>query len=344
MRTHFTMVRYSWLPLENCSIRLMKIGPYDFDQPSKIANPQIMIIIPGSPGICSYYEQFAKCLYNKQKNLTVCVLSHLHHDYEEVTDERHRFSLKHASLNNQVDHKLEFITKYIPKSASLFLAGHSIGAYMLLQKLEPLIEQHNYQVLRCFLLFPVFEHITKTPRGWACNLACNLRLHYPLIMLAHFLYYVPDCIKRWLIEWRAKSHNSSNDTGDCEMHQDLDHLVAGTKTLLDSRVVFNVLRMLMDELEMVNDPDLTVFERYGSRMTLIYGNNDGWCPKEFYESALQRQLASKILMCSYNVEHAFVINHSHDVAEMVSSELNEFSAMRNSENFSNNTDDNSSTG
>jgi len=53
-------------------------------------------------------------------------------------------------------------------------------------------------------------------------------------------------------------------------------MVAGTRTLLDCRVMFNVLRMLQDELEQIAEPDLTVFHRYRSIITLVYGQNDGW--------------------------------------------------------------------
>jgi len=205
--------------------------------------------VAGLPGICSFYEQFAKCLHHKHEDLTICIVSHLHHDYDQVTDERNKFRLgkmrldffeirysndsffrlEHASLTDQVAHKLEFIVKYIPQQSQLYLVGHSIGAYAVLHMLEDLIILYGYkvkyylmynlpkflhwwiQVERCFLLFPVFEHLTKTTRGYMCNIACNLRLHYPLMALAGFLYYTPDFVKRWLITWRIKKHKNNSD-------------------------------------------------------------------------------------------------------------------------------------
>ena len=66
------------------------------------------------------------------------------------------------SLEDQVEHKLAFLERYARDRNSLYLIGHSIGCYMLLQMRDKLAED---RVKRVILLFPTIERMAETPNG-----------------------------------------------------------------------------------------------------------------------------------------------------------------------------------
>jgi len=39
-------------------------------------------------------------------------------------------------LNGQIEHKLAFLRKHVPRETSLVLVGHSIGCYIILQMMK----------------------------------------------------------------------------------------------------------------------------------------------------------------------------------------------------------------
>lgn len=57
-------------------------------------------------------------------------------------------------LHGQVEHKLNFLRKYVPKDVKLILIGHSIGCYFALKIMKHSPEPEVCQ--RCISLFNIF--------------------------------------------------------------------------------------------------------------------------------------------------------------------------------------------
>ncbi|XP_048519496.1 lipid droplet-associated hydrolase isoform X4 [Dendroctonus ponderosae] len=99
---------------------------------------ELIILIPGNPGVVGFYKQFANSLYEKT-DIPVWCLSHAGHNLAEnsitklpnFTEHRNLYGLK-----GQVKHKVDFLEKYLPHDAKVYLIGHSIGSYMALEVLN----------------------------------------------------------------------------------------------------------------------------------------------------------------------------------------------------------------
>jgi len=57
----------------------------------------------------------------------------------------------------------EFIKKYVPEDAHLYLIGHSIGAWFVLNLLKD--NDIDKRVQKCYLLFPTIEYLAETRNG-----------------------------------------------------------------------------------------------------------------------------------------------------------------------------------
>lgn len=67
------------------------------------------------------------------------------------------------NLQDQIDHKITIIRKYVPQNCKLFVIAHSMGAKITQEMLkEPDIEQ---RIVTGFMLFPTVERIGDTPNA-----------------------------------------------------------------------------------------------------------------------------------------------------------------------------------
>ncbi|XP_048519495.1 lipid droplet-associated hydrolase isoform X3 [Dendroctonus ponderosae] len=127
---------------------------------------ELIILIPGNPGVVGFYKQFANSLYEKT-DIPVWCLSHAGHNLAEnsitklpnFTEHRNLYGLK-----GQVKHKVDFLEKYLPHDAKVYLIGHSIGSYMALEVLNyPGI---NSKIIKTYLLFPTIERMAVTKNAF----------------------------------------------------------------------------------------------------------------------------------------------------------------------------------
>ena len=111
------------------------------------------------------------------------------------------------SLEDQVEHKLAFLERYARDRNSLYLIGHSIGCYMLLQMRDKLAED---RVKRVILLFPTIERMAETPNGIRqAPLFSTLR---PLfIAICWLLSLLPLSLKTFLLNHSSRLSSSPPD-------------------------------------------------------------------------------------------------------------------------------------
>ncbi|XP_064480283.1 lipid droplet-associated hydrolase-like isoform X3 [Ornithodoros turicata] len=129
-------VAYSYQTVNRVPTKLLMVGTSRLD--TDCISP-ILILIPGNPGIIDYYEEFLKEIYQAFGGAVhVCGISHAGHNELPCTLSFPDFSANPElyGLDGQIQHKLSFLDENIPVTRPILLAGHSIGAYMILQIME----------------------------------------------------------------------------------------------------------------------------------------------------------------------------------------------------------------
>ncbi|XP_062065006.1 lipid droplet-associated hydrolase [Lepus europaeus] len=296
--------------------QVLKCGPWtDFNDLS-VDRPKLLIfIIPGNPGLSSFYVPFAKDLYClTNKRFPVWIISHAGHvlppkDKKIVTTSEgpNAQEIKDIyGLSGQIEHKLAFLRTHVPKEMKLVLIGHSIGCYISLQILKRAPE---LPVIRAFLLFPTIERMSESPNGRiATPLLCWFR--YALYVISYLLFKpCPEKIKSLICKMSLQAMNVKNEFLQMNM--------------LEPFCIANAVYLGGQEMmEVVKRDDETIKENL-PKLTFYYGTTDRWCPKEYYEDIKKDFPEGDIQLCEKNIPHAFIMNFSKEMATTVGGWLRE---------------------
>lgn len=190
-------------------------GRWIEEEPLLHSTKKIVLVITGNPGVPGFYESFIKAINSKLSfNTPVWVVGHAGHvqppenlDIAMPSNEKWR---DHYGLTAQVQHKVhhrftlyiapytislililvvqaEFIKTYIPEDAQLYLIGHSIGAWCVLNLLRD--DEINKRVKKCYLLFPTIEYMAETRNGWIFHNLASICISVQSLYL-QYLWFV----------------------------------------------------------------------------------------------------------------------------------------------------------
>uniref|UniRef100_A0A3Q0SXF4 Lipid droplet-associated hydrolase n=1 Tax=Amphilophus citrinellus TaxID=61819 RepID=A0A3Q0SXF4_AMPCI len=196
-------------------------------------------------------------------------------------------------LNGQIEHKLAFIRKHVPRETSLVLLGHSIGCYIILEMMK---RNPELSVLKAVMLFPTIERMAQTPQGKVMTpVLCHMRYvaYLPLFLLS----LLPDTLKVSLIKLVLANYGLSC----C----DLFPLSA------------NAMYMGGQEMRKVLKRDNTTIKKNLDKLIFYYGATDHWCPVQYYHDIKQEFPHGDFRLCENGFRHAFVLDAGREVAEMV---------------------------
>ena len=213
----------------------------------------------------------------------------------------------YLSLDGQIQHKLAYISDYIPAGKRLILIGHSIGCYVILKMLSNDTDNSldHHDVAKCYLLFPTIERIARSPNGqFFTPLLKYFSWMIPLITLP--LLFLPYQIKRFFVE----KFFGVGQVPQCA--------VDATIKLLSPSSCRNSLYLTNIEMQSVCSLDTETISKNIERLCFYYGTNDAWCPVEYHHTMKQLFPTGKIYLCSRDIEHAFVLKHSKEMASIVS--------------------------
>ncbi|KAG0724987.1 Lipid droplet-associated hydrolase [Chionoecetes opilio] len=264
------------------------------------APENLVLFIPGNPGVASYYTSTMQSLYTLLGGThAVWTVSHAGHCLALPSlwpGRQHVYDLE-----QQVWHKIAFIEYHVPRGTKLTLVGHSIGCHIILRLLNHFQHRPNVTISRTFMLFPTIERMKETPNGrklWP--VLCYLR--WLVVLLAWAVSLLPGKLKDAVLEWHFGA-----DVAPC--------CVGATRELLHARVVQNMLWMAHSELLQVVQLDVETVERHKNKIMLYYGASDGWCPQTYLEDMRTRVDGVQAVLCEDGSEHAFVLRHSRQTAE-----------------------------
>ena len=199
---------------------------------------KVVLLIPGNPGCITFYENFILSLYSKL-GIPVVGISHAYHQRESLTGSwsSRLFLTDVYNLQQQIQHKIDFIDDYFDQNTEVLLIGHSIGAYICLKMMQHSRNSGNLNknFAHSFLLMPTVERMRVSPKGQKMVLFLK-HLRY-LVMFLHMILtsILPDFVIR-----------------DVFAKNDPDCIQRGAKSLCATRCFNNVFYMAANELEVVD--------------------------------------------------------------------------------------------
>jgi pimeloyl-ACP methyl ester carboxylesterase len=261
---------------------------------SKKENHNIkMIIIPGNPGLIDFYILFINNLFELlEKKIAIYGIGHAGHGAAKKNLN------KLFSLEDQINHKIDFLIQYFDKNTKFILCGHSIGSYIALKIFQ---RRKDLQIIKVINLFPTFRYL------WNGLTPFKKIIIQPIIrnIIASLLHYTPWFFKR-LILFQKENIDES-------------HYLVLEKNI-DYFIILNCLYMAYLESQQILEIDNeieSVIKNNIEKLIFLYGPKDKYAPLEYYEHLKKNFPNIKAYLVDEYIEHAFVIKHSKDVANIV---------------------------
>ncbi|VVC95164.1 unnamed protein product, partial [Leptidea sinapis] len=151
----------------------------------------VILCITGNPGLVDLYIDFATELH-KITSMPLCLIGQAGHEISDETSNILENNEHLYSLEGQIMHKYDLISKYFEKNTKLHIVGHSIGAWLIVELLarhEMLIEKTS----SVNLLFPTLQRMGDTINGKFMNNVVR-RWHSLIMFLFKLINVLPDII------------------------------------------------------------------------------------------------------------------------------------------------------
>jgi len=159
-------------------------------------------------------------------------------------------------------------------------------------------------VPKCYLLFPTVERLKQTVNGqfWL-NVIRYFR--WMILLVTFLLEILPHQIKRFFVE-----RHFAGQVAQCA--------VEATMKLLSPSSCRNCLYLANIEIQSVCELDVETIGKNIERLCFYYGTNDAWCPAEFHHTLKRLFPSGEIHLCSHDIQHAFVLTNSKEMASIMS--------------------------
>lgn len=244
-----------------------------------------LYIIPGNPGIISYYEHFIENL--KNENLKVDVLT-----YDSFLD----FSgQKLFSIENEITDKKNQILKLFDPKENNILIGHSIGSWISIK----LMQEFNFD--SCILIFPFLK------KSFSLNqISINLLLEYKDSFISFYDKIRKNYFGKVFLNFYIESLNMSSNSKDITKKEFIKN-----DSLLNC---FNLAKSEFDTLDF--DFDFDLIKNIKNKLIFYYCENDMWAPKNDYDLFLKLGYKTKLIN---NCSHDFCTkkNESKIIANII---------------------------
>lgn len=256
---------------------------------------ELVLVIPGNPGIASLYRAFVRRLVELgEGRFGVAVASHAGHA-PGLRGPQGDFG-----LDAQIEHHLRFLEQ-LSSAPRVHVVGHSIGAWLTLEVLERISSARRGQGV---LLLPTVEGMAKTPAG---------RKLLPFLGRgAHLLRAVAGGLRK--LPFRDALLERALLTAAPEATR--AELLEGLAELSDI-AIGNALELAAEELATVLERPEPRLEALGADLTIIYGERDPWNLPTMVEAMMRDHPAVRVLRAPPSVGHAFVLEDVEWVARAV---------------------------
>mmetsp|Transcript_13299 Transcript_13299/g.21818 ORF Transcript_13299/g.21818 Transcript_13299/m.21818 type:complete len:358 (-) Transcript_13299:103-1176(-) len=252
----------------------------------------LFFLIPGNPGVVTYYTKFLKelhSLYNGRHR--VVGVGHLGHDNNGGL----------YSLEDQILHKLDvfdMLESEVKPETKIILIGHSVGAYVTLEMVR---RRPNSRILHTAAVFPMFRNFGDcAPPFLKLLLSTGLRHVVPVAAWA--LSFLPDKVTGRIL-------------------QSLPDLSEEARTITSLHVVnyscvSNILHMTVSEWSTVKEWDIEFLRKHSDAVTYLYTKDDHWAPLQYYED-LKAVLPNGRVHLDTRFPHAFPLGYAILMAQKI---------------------------
>ncbi|XP_015176315.1 PREDICTED: lipid droplet-associated hydrolase [Polistes dominula] len=301
------------LPINNVQTQVIAEGRWVEESFPQDGKKDVVIVIPGNPGVPQFYEGFIKSLNSKLPSETpVWVIGHAGHIQPpkdlEINMPSNKEWDKYYGLTAQIEHKIQFIRNYVPNDAKIYLIGHSIGCWFILNVLKD--EDISKKVEKCYLLFPTVEHMADTPNG---RFLTKFILH--IVNLLLFLTWIFTCFPYYLKAFLIRLFGIFY--GIPAKH------VNTVILLLQPSVLKRVFRLADEEMKQVKELDHNIVSQHIGKLWLYYSEKDQWTPISYYRNMKAKYPNIEANLCKHGFAHSFILNHEKEMAEIVGNLINE---------------------
>ena len=280
----------------------------DDDVFAKSCSRDIVVVIPGNPGVAAFYTSFLETLSGELDDTRAVCLGFAGHgpgrrDGVFSVDEQVAFV---ASLVEKI--------RSVNAEARLHVVGHSVGAYVAVNVASQLPAASVASVNG---LFPTVEHIAQGSNA----------VIRPVFVpgLRHAAAGIGG-----LVGWLLPASLKTRVAGMFAKTEDPAHLGVAA-SLADYSLLNNVLYMAGSEMHAIKDIPYATLEPIAEKSSFYYGEVDGWVPghlipkmRGHLEAITGRapghspQCASpRVVEDKTSAPHAFVLSHSKEVAVAV---------------------------
>ncbi|KAG0141610.1 hypothetical protein CROQUDRAFT_663561 [Cronartium quercuum f. sp. fusiforme G11] len=279
---------HMWGPAENLSLN------HTLARPPKC----LIILIPGNPGLVSFYDMFLGQLFNslvskKISNQILCV-GHVGHSFNNSNfDFRflQNFGLNSnrpgfAKLQEQIEYHQDFVghlTNLVDfKQTKLILIGHSVGAYIAAKVLE----KHPGSVFHMFGLFPTLSKIGNSRNGRSmAPLFSPITLPFLHILQLFFSLVMPKAMLMLLVKLVTTVINISGNQPPFSYH----NLTKACDLVKNVNTVSAALIMARSEMKEILEIDPNFIQTHKEKISLYYTkkNDDAWIDEVEFDQISQ---------------------------------------------------------
>lgn len=245
-----------------------------------------LLIIPGNPGIVTFYKDFVESLYEQLgAKVSITAIGHISHTSKDW--ERGRL----FSLEDQVNHKIDFIAHELQNdNAPIILVGHSIGSHVSVE----MFKRSSQKVIYCIGLYPFLAlNSTSSKQTLIRKLAESTILCVLVSSLVAFLGLVP-CWSRFIVK-----KTLGNTWSAAAIDAACSHLVK-------YHTMRNMLFMAMTEFEKFSGaPDWDFLKAKPNQIAFLFGIDDHWGPLSLFEEISKQVPDVSLSIEKEGHDHAF---------------------------------------
>ncbi|XP_076764045.1 lipid droplet associated hydrolase sturkopf [Xylocopa sonorina] len=300
-------MQHAMLKWNNVPTQVITEGRWVEEGLSQYGKRDVVVLIPGNPGVAEFYEGFIRTIKSRLPSETpIWVVGHAGHVQPPsnlaITMPSDSTWSENYSLTAQLQHKKDFIKQYIPEDAKLHLIGHSIGAWMILNLLKD--DSIAKKVTKCYLLFPTIENMTATPNGWYFTKVIS-QLAVFILFIFWIFSCLPSFLQVFLITILRPIHNIPGKYNRALLQ------------VLNPNSMKNMIKMATEEMKQVKERDDDIISKYADKLWFYYGNCDGWVPIKFYHDLKSKNPNINAELCKHGYQHAFVLRYEKQMGKIV---------------------------
>ncbi|XP_072749257.1 lipid droplet-associated hydrolase isoform X2 [Anoplolepis gracilipes] len=312
-----TKMRRSMINCNQVQTQVISEGRWIEEDPLPHSSKHLVLVITGNPGIPQFYESFIKAIKSRLTlDIPVWIIGHAGHVQPpcnlEIAMPGDEKWAECYSLTAQIQHKVEFIKKYVPQDAHLHIVGHSIGAWLVLN----LLKNHdiNGRIRKCYMLFPTIEYMAESRNGmYFCNFVSPIA---PVLIFLSWIFtgIFPLSLQSFMIRMFGLFYGIPARS------------IKAVQEMLNPKVLGRIIKLGREEMKYVKEADHDTISKYTDKLWFYYGANDGWTPVKFYRNMVSKHPDLNAQLCQRGFQHSFVLKNDLDMGHIIGDLINEDSS------------------